>query len=193
MHFRAAWHLSIPLRAYAGTPSRDGANWFFHNPPKKAGCTGRQRLRSLLQIWSIPPHSNLPDTMSMNFNWFTINGKVAPSVPHLQVSSGEKVRVRIANISMMSHPIHMHGHTFKIVETGAGRNPESTHRKANTVSVNAGETMAIEFTASKWKGPWLLHCHFLHHITNDMDRNPIPGQPMDMPPGAGMFTIVDVQ
>lgn len=147
----------------------------------------------MLQIWSIPPYDSLPDTMSMNFNWFTMNGKAAPAIPHMTAKPGERIRVRLANLSMMSHPIHLHGHTFWIVETGAGRNPKSTHIKTNTVSVNAGETMTIEFEASKWPGPWLFHCHFLHHITNDMDRPPIPGEAM-MPMGeAGMFTILDVE
>jgi len=147
----------------------------------------------MLQIWAIPPHENVPDTMSMNFNWFTINAKVGPSVPHLKAQSGEKIRVRIANMSMMSHPIHLHGHTFRIVETGAGRNPEASHILANTVSVNAGETRTIEFEAIKWPGPWLFHCHFLHHIMNDMDRPPIPGEMMKMTKSSGMFTILDVE
>lgn len=170
-----------------------GQAGFFIVHPKSPTVTVDKDYALFLQIWSIPPHSNLPDTMSMDFNWFTINGKVAPDVPHLKAKVGEKVRVRIANLSMMSHPIHMHGHTFKVVETGAGRNPASAQRKANTISVNAGETMTIEFEASKWPGPWLFHCHFLHHITNDMERSPIPGQPMNMLPGAGMFTIIDVE
>lgn len=170
-----------------------GQAGFFIIHPKEPEVVVDKDYAIFLQIWSVPPHSNLPDTMSMNFNWFTMNGKVAPDVPHIKVASGEKVRVRIANLSMMSHPIHIHGHTFKVVETGAGRNPPGAQRKANTISVNAGETMTIEFEASKWKGPWLFHCHFLHHIMNDMDRAPIPGQPMNMLPGAGMFTIVDVE
>lgn len=146
----------------------------------------------MLQIWSLPPYSQIPDTMSMNFNWFTINGKVAPFVPHIRAISGQKIRVRIANLSMMSHPIHLHGHTFKVVETGAGRNPDPAHWNANTLSINAGETRTIEFEASKWPGPWLFHCHFMHHIMNDMDMPPIPGDMNPMMAEEGMFTIVDV-
>ena len=170
-----------------------GLAGFFIAHPKKPAVKVDKDYALFLQIWSIPPYSNLPDTMSMNFNWFTINGKVAPDVPHLKAKKGELVRVRIANLSMMSHPIHLHGHTFKVVETGAGRNPPGAHRKANTVSVNAGETMTIEFEASKWPGPWLFHCHFLHHIMNDMDKPPVPGMQMKMPSAAGMFTVLDVE
>ena len=169
-----------------------GMGGFFIAHPKEDPDPVDVDVPMMLQIWSLPPYSQIPDTMSMNFNWFTINGKVAPFVPHIKAVSGQKIRVRIANLSMMSHPIHLHGHTFKIVETGAGRNPESAHLKANTLSINAGETRTIEFEASKWPGPWLFHCHFMHHIMNDMDMPPIPGEMSPMMSEEGMFTIVDV-
>lgn len=170
-----------------------GQGGFFIAHPKDEKHPVDKDYAMMLQIWSVPPHSNTPDHMAMDFNWFTINGKAAPSVPHIKARPGEKIRVRMANLSMMSHPLHLHGHTFKVVETGAGRNPESAHVRANTVSVNAGESMTIEFEASKWPGPWLFHCHFLHHIMNDMDRPPIPGEKMMPMKEAGMFTIVDVE
>jgi len=170
-----------------------GQAGFFIAHPKKEEHPVDHDYLMMLQIWSIPPHDQIPDTMSMEFNWFTINGKVGPDVPHLRAMSGEKIRVRIANLSMMSHPIHLHGHTFWIVEDGGGRNPESAHTRANTISLSAGESKTVEFHASKHPGPWLFHCHFLHHIMNDMDRPPVPGEKMIMAKEAGMFTVLDVE
>ena len=150
----------------------------------------------LLQIWKIPYGKSVPDTLEMaDFNWFTINGKVAPDIPHLNVLSGEKVRVRVVNLSMLTHPIHLHGHTFTVVEEGSGWIPQSAMWQANTVDISAGESRSFEFTATQEDGPWVLHCHFLHHVMNDMDKPPLPTDPMGHESHGGMggmHTVVDV-
>jgi len=128
-----------------------------------------------LQIWMIHPGSPIPDTMEMTeFNYFTMNGKAAPDIESMRAKVGEKIRIRVANLSMMSHPIHLHGHSFRVTDWGAGFLPEHQHIKANTMDISSAEVRVFEFEALR-KGKWLLHCHFMHHTMNDMHRNPLPG------------------
>lgn len=128
-----------------------------------------------LQIWMIHPGSPIPDTLEMTeFNYFTMNGKPAPDIVPMAAASGERVRIRVANLSMMTHPIHLHGHTFKISEYGAGFVPPHQQIAANTIDISSAEVRTLEFTAGR-RGKWLLHCHFMHHTMNDMHRTPFPG------------------
>ena len=146
----------------------------------------------MLQMFSVRPGGNAPDTSSMEEQYFTINGKSGPVTKHLRVRVGERVRIRIANLSIMNHPIHMHGHRFWVTGTDGGRIPDSAQWKAATVLVGAGETRDFEFDAVE-PGIWMLHCHLLHHIMNDMQRPPVPGRGgHNMNEGEGMHTIVEV-
>ena len=145
-----------------------------------------------LQMWTLPPHSILPDTMDMMFNYFTINGKSAPLTTPIQALTGEKVRVRFANISMMQHPIHLHGHTWKVVATGAGDNPQSTFTTGNTILVPVGQTLDVVIDKIEEPGDWNFHCHLPHHVTNNMEIDPVPGEPMVMG-DAGMYTLFKVR
>jgi manganese oxidase len=128
-----------------------------------------------LQTWKIHPGSPVPDTLEMNdSNYFTFNGKAGPDVVPMKAKSGEKVRIRVANLSLMSHPVHLHGHSFRITDYGAGFIPQHQHILTNTNSVSSGEARAFDFTAGR-PGKWVMHCHFLHHVMNDMHRPPIIG------------------
>ncbi len=129
-----------------------------------------------LQIWMIHPASTVPDTMEMSdFNYFTMNGVPGPDIVPMEASIGEKVRIRVVNLSMLSHPIHLHGHTFRVTEYGAGFVPPVQQMLANTINISSAEERTFEFTAGPRPGKWLFHCHFMHHVMNDMHRNPIPG------------------
>lgn len=128
-----------------------------------------------LQIWMIHPGSPIPDTMEMTeFNYFSMNGKPGPDIVPMTAKLGEKVRIRVANLSMMTHPIHLHGHSFRVTENGAGFHPPHMQLLANTENISSAEERTFEFTAER-KGKWLFHCHFMHHTMNDMHRKPIPG------------------
>lgn len=174
-----------------------GLGGLFIIHPKKPKTIVDKDYAMVLQIWRIPFGSRVPDTLDMSmFNWFTINGKVSPDVEYMRALSGQRVRVRVVNISMMTHPIHLHGHTFTIVEAGAGWIPESARWQANTVDISSGESRTFEFVATQEDGPWMFHCHFLHHIMNDMDKPPLPTDPVGgheshMGVG-GMHTVLDV-
>jgi len=143
-------------------------------------------------MWTLPPHSQILNTMAMMFNFFTMNGFAAPNTDMIEVKSGDSMRIRFANISMSQHPIHLHGHTWKKVATGSGRNPETSHTFSNTVLVPVGQTLDVEMDAADFPGTWIFHCHLPHHITNDMEVNPVPEEMM-VHDAAGMFTAIVVR
>jgi len=167
------------------------SGFFVIHPKKKPEIMVERDYLLFLQMWSIPPHSVIPDTMNMMFNFFTINGKTAPSTTPLKVNLGEKVRIRMGNISMMQHPIHLHGHTWKVVATGSGDNPKTAWTLGNTILVPVGGTRDLIIENVEEPGDWLLHCHLPHHVTNNMDIDPVPGEPMNHGE-AGMFTLFQV-
>src|SRR6266851_4480777 len=86
-----------------------------------------------LQEYAVLPNSTIPNSMNMEFNWLTFNGKSGPASTRLIVRHGERVRIRIINLGMDHHPIHLHGHTFVVTGTEGGRQPQSTWGPGNTV------------------------------------------------------------
>jgi manganese oxidase len=122
----------------------------------------------MLHEWAIPPGASTPDPLVMlDFNYFTFNGTVWPGTEPLIVKKGQKVRIRIANLSMDSHPIHLHGYEFTVVAQGGERMPKSAQYKAVTINVPVGDTRDIEFIADA-PGDWAFHCHKTHHTMNGM-------------------------
>jgi hypothetical protein len=83
------------------------------------------------------------------------------------VKLGERVRIRIVNIGMDHHPIHLHGMQFAVTGTEGGRIPEALWYSQNTVLVGVAQARVIEFDA-KYPGDWMLHCHLPHHMMNQM-------------------------
>jgi hypothetical protein len=123
----------------------------------------------LLHEWRINPGAKRPDPNEMvEFNMLTINGRAFPGTEPLVAKMGEKVRVRIGNLSAMDHhPIHLHGYQFRITETDGGKIPESAQWPETTVLVPVGSTRTIEFVADE-PGDWAMHCHMTHHVMNQM-------------------------
>ncbi len=121
----------------------------------------------VLQEWAILPNNTVPNTANMEFNWLTFNGVSGPATTPLVVRLGSRVRIRIVNLGMDHHPIHLHGHQFAITGTEGGRAPESTWYPTNTVLVGVAQAKVIEFDA-KYPGDWMLHCHLPHHMMNSM-------------------------
>ena len=121
----------------------------------------------LLQEYAVLPNNVVPNTMNMEFNWLTMNGKVGPAITPLIVRLGDRVRIRLINLGMDHHPIHLHGHTFQITGTEGGRIPESAWYPGNTVLVGVAQARDIEFVANN-PGNWMLHCHLPHHMMNQM-------------------------
>jgi FtsP/CotA-like multicopper oxidase with cupredoxin domain len=101
--------------------------------------------------------------MGMDYNYWTINGKSFPDTDPIEVKQGEVVHIRLANISNGIHPMHLHGHDFRIIAKDG--HPLASPSIVNTVTVNPGETYDIDFIADN-PGEWVFHCHELHHTTN---------------------------
>lgn len=137
----------------------------------------------------------------MEANLFTINGLAFPDAEPIRVSPGQRVRLRMINAGTSTfHPMHLHGHQFKIVATDGNPVPPAAQLTRNTTTVHPGETVDIEFTAGN-PGAWLLHCHELHHADAGMivpvlydgfslpettEVTPAAGQ---TPPPAGMHQL----
>jgi FtsP/CotA-like multicopper oxidase with cupredoxin domain len=121
----------------------------------------------ILQEWAVLPSNTVPNTANMEFNWLTFNGRSAPAITPMVVRQGSRVRIRIVNIGMDHHPIHLHGHQFVMTGTEGGRAPESTWYPMNTILVGVAQARVVEFDA-KYPGDWMLHCHLPHHMMNNM-------------------------
>ncbi len=121
----------------------------------------------VLQEWALLPNNQVPNTLSMEFNWLTFNGKAGPDCTPMIVKQGERVRIRMFNIGMDHHPIHIHGAQFVVTGTEGGRIPQHQWHDMNTVIVGVAQARNIEFEA-KYLGDWMLHCHLPHHMMNQM-------------------------
>lgn len=141
----------------------------------------------IVQGWAILPNNTVPNSMAMEFNWLTINGKAGPATTPLIVRLGDRVRIRFVNLSMDHHPMHLHGNTFYVTGTEAGRVPEAAWTPANTVLVGVAQARDVEFEA-KYPGDWMLHCHLPHHMANHMASmvGPLAHVGHGMHPGLGM-------
>jgi FtsP/CotA-like multicopper oxidase with cupredoxin domain len=122
----------------------------------------------MVQEWAVMPTSTIPNTTSMEFNWFTLNGRSAPYTTPLLVRLGSRVRIRFVNMSPIDHhPMHLHGHTFWVTGGDGGRYPESAWIPANTTLVGVAQSRDVEFIANN-PGDWVMHCHMFHHMMNHM-------------------------
>jgi len=121
----------------------------------------------LLHNWAMHPGTYRPDPSIMtDFDLWTFNSKVFPAIEPLVARSGERVRIRIANLSMHEHPMHLHGHQFWVTGSDGGRWPESRWVTETTEIVGVGQTRDLEFIAIA--GDWAFHCHKSHHTMNAM-------------------------
>lgn len=119
--------------------------------------------------WKLLPGTRRPDPMAMNdFNLLTFNSKAFPGTDALVVGRGERVRIRLGNLSAMDHhPIHLHGYYFKVTATDGGEIPQAGQWPETTVLVPTGSTRTIEFVADA-PGDWAMHCHMTHHVMTQM-------------------------
>ncbi len=121
----------------------------------------------LLSAFDIDPGSFTPRVNTMlDFNLWTFNSRVFPAIDHLVARSGERVRVRVGNLTMTNHPIHLHGHDFEVTGTDGGWVPKGARWPEVSVDIAVGQMRAFEFSARE--GDWALHCHKSHHTMNAM-------------------------
>lgn len=95
---------------------------------------------------------------------WSFNGKTISEDGVIKVSRGEILRLELVNDSMMHHPIHLHGHFFRVVEDDRADAPLK-----HTVDVPPMSRRTIEFEANEY-GDWLFHCHLLYHMHAGMAR-----------------------
>jgi len=147
-----------------------GMQGFFVIHPKSGPRVDRD-FAIFLQEWAIAPGTATPNAMVMtDFNLFTFNSRIFPGTDPLIIRQGQRVRVRFGNLSMDNHPIHIHGHSFKVTGTDGGPIPPSAQWPMTTVDVPPGTTRDFEFLADN-PGDWPLHCHKNHHVMNQMSHD----------------------
>nr|WP_246553236.1 copper resistance system multicopper oxidase [Sphingopyxis soli] len=98
------------------------------------------------------------------FMWSFDGVKMSDHHEPIPFTEGERVRINLINDSMMSHPIHLHGHFFELVTGKGDRSP-----RKHTVLVQPGGTASFDFTADAL-GDWAFHCHMLYHMHAGMMR-----------------------
>jgi FtsP/CotA-like multicopper oxidase with cupredoxin domain len=142
---------------------------FVVHPQQPAGPLPDRDFVYMLSEWALAVGTERPDPNEMtDFNVLTFNGKVFPATAPMVVKTGQRVRIRIGNLSAMdSHPIHLHGHSFTVIETDGGQVPESARWPETTVLVAPGQTRVVEFVADT-PGDWAMHCHMTHHVMTQM-------------------------
>ncbi len=125
----------------------------------------------LLSNYDIEPGSFTPKTSTMlDFNLWAINSRVFPGVDSMNVRQGDRVRIRMGNLTMTNHPFHLHGHEFVVTGTDGGwTRPESRWPEV-TQDIGVGQMRAIEFDATDL-GDWPFHCHKPHHTMNAMGHD----------------------
>ena len=125
----------------------------------------------LLNAFDIDPGSYTPKTMTMlDFNLWAWNSRVFPGIDSLNVRLGDKVRIRVGNLTMTNHPMHLHGHEFRVTGTDGGPVPLQARWPEVTTDVAVGQMRQLEFVADE-EGDWSLHCHKSHHTMNAMGHN----------------------
>lgn len=148
---------------------------FVIHPKTSSGAPPERDFAFILNEWRIDPGTARPNPGEMtDFNILTLNGKVFPATEPLVAKLGDRVRIRVANISATDHhPIHLHGYRFKITETDGGPIPPEAQWPETTVLVPVGSTRTVEFVADN-PGDWALHCHMVHHTMNQMGHGEMP-------------------
>jgi len=103
-------------------------------------------------------------TGNMNRYVWSINNKTVSETDKILIRKGENVRIIVYNNSMMRHPMHLHGHFFRIVNGAGDYSPLK-----NVLDIMQMETDTIEFAATE-SGDWFFHCHILYHMMSGMGR-----------------------
>ena len=125
----------------------------------------------LLNAYDIDPGSFTPRVAEMlNFNIWTFNSRAFPGIDPIVVRKGDRVRIRIGNLTMTNHPIHIHGHEFEVAGTDGGWVPKSARWPEVSADIAVGQMRALEFDATD-PGDWAFHCHKSHHTMNAMGHN----------------------
>jgi FtsP/CotA-like multicopper oxidase with cupredoxin domain len=154
---------------------------FIVHPKRPRGPRVDRDFVLMTHEWRLDVGAKRPDPNEMtDFNLLTFNSKAFPGTAPLLMGKGERVRIRLGNLSPMEHhPIHLHGLNFRVTATDGGYVPESAQRPDTTVLMPVGSTRVIEFEPEE-PGDWAMHCHMTHHVMTQMGHG--------MPPMVGADT-----
>ncbi|NML40181.1 multicopper oxidase domain-containing protein [Chitinophaga sp. G-6-1-13] len=103
-------------------------------------------------------------TGNMNRYVWTINNKTVSETDKILIKKGENVRIVLYNNTMMRHPMHLHGHFFRVLNGQGEYSPLKT-----VLDIMPMEVDTIEFAATE-SGDWFFHCHILYHMMSGMGR-----------------------
>ncbi len=125
----------------------------------------------LINAFDIVPGSYTPRVNTMlDFNLWCWNSRVFPGIDPIVVRKDDRVRIRMGNLTMTNHPIHIHGHNFSVTCTDGGWVQKSAQWPETTVDIPIGALRAVEFVADA-PGDWAFHCHKSHHVMNAMGHD----------------------
>lgn len=136
---------------------------------------GRPRPKTLnYAMLKAPENTRLPDapvkelrfelTGNMNRYVWSLDNRVVSETDKILIRKGENVRLILYNGSMMRHPMHLHGHDFRVLNGQADAAPLK-----NVLDIMPMETDTLEFNAHT-EGDWFFHCHILYHMMSGMGR-----------------------
>ena len=103
-------------------------------------------------------------TGNMNRYTWSINGVPLSEADKIKIKKGEVVRITLNNLTMMHHPMHLHGHFFRVLNENGEYSPLK-----HTVNVAPMQKVVFEFAAVE-SGDWFFHCHILYHMMSGMAR-----------------------
>jgi manganese oxidase len=122
----------------------------------------------LLSAYDVEPGSMTPQVNTMlDQNIWTFNSRVFPGITPLVARLGERVRVRVGNLTMTNHPIHIHGIEFEVTGTDGGPVPKTARWPEVTSDIAVGQMRQLDFIADE-PGDWAMHCHKSHHTMGAM-------------------------
>src|SRR5690606_4670412 len=104
-------------------------------------------------------------TGNMNRYVWSLDNKVVSETDKIMIKKGENLRIVMFNNSMMRHPMHLHGHDFRVVNSQGEYSPMK-----NIIDIMPMERDTIEFAATEPGGDWFFHCHILYHMMSGMGR-----------------------
>ncbi|SDM73367.1 hypothetical protein SAMN05421823_1227 [Catalinimonas alkaloidigena] len=146
--------ISMPGMEMPGMEMFAEYNYDYLKSPEKTSFSNDKPVQEILL--------NLTGNM-WRYIW-SLNGVPLNESDQLKIKKGEVVRITLNNLTMMHHPMHLHGHFFRVINKNGAYSPLK-----HTVNVPPMQKVVIEFDANEY-GDWFFHCHVLYHLNGGMAR-----------------------
>jgi FtsP/CotA-like multicopper oxidase with cupredoxin domain len=143
--------------------------WITHPKARHPLIDEVQRDYAFLLAYAVEPGADARINEMTDFNIWTFNSRAFPASARWW-PSGRPVRIRVGNLTMTNHPIHMHGHEFEVTGTDGGPVPQTARWPEVTTDVAVGQMRQVEFIADE-PGDWAFHCHKSHHTMGAMGHD----------------------